>query len=107
MDVARTQHGIDIRMQHMGGRVRFERGVAALPPFAQAATHAIEIYRRLRVLQMRRKQTKAPLEYRRRSGDARLRERRRRDAALRRKTRMQKLRLRPVEIGRASCRERV
>ena len=78
-------------MKHVRRRVRFERGVAALPLPAEPAGHALEIGLRLGMLQVRREQAKSSLQHRWRAGDTSLSEKRRRNAALRRKPRVQKL----------------
>ena len=41
--LARAQHGIHVRMQHVRRGIRLERGVAALPRHAQTGGHAFEI----------------------------------------------------------------
>src|SRR6059036_965678 len=84
-------------MQHVRRRIRFERRVPALPPRAEAVDDPIEVARRARILQMRREQPESALEDFRWSSRAGSRQKCRSNSTLRRPTRMQELRLRPVD----------
>ena len=74
----RRSSEIDVRVQHVRGRKRLERRVAAVPARAEAVGDAIEVLRHRRVLQVRREQPEAALEARAAGPrGARLREQRR------------------------------
>ena len=88
---AQPQYRADVRMDHVRGRKRLERRIAALPMFAEPVSDPRKIAMGVRILHVRSEESPAPFEDLCRARNARARQQRRRDPALCRPSRMQKL----------------